>query len=97
MNKIILKNKEYPCRVTMGAMVRFKRESGRDVSKMDPTDLSDLALFLYCCVSSASAADGVEFDYTFDQFADLVDPANMSSFCEALDAAPEKKTNRRPK
>lgn len=31
MKKIKIKGQEYPCRVTMGAMVRFKRESGKDI------------------------------------------------------------------
>ena len=29
--KIIIGGKEYPCRVTMGALLRFKRETGHDV------------------------------------------------------------------
>ena len=33
--KIKVGDKEFPCRVTMGAMVRFKNESGKDVSKLE--------------------------------------------------------------
>lgn len=46
MKKITIKGKEYPCRITMGAMVRFKRESGKDVSEISKSDVSDLVLFL---------------------------------------------------
>ena len=61
MTKIEINGKEYPCRVTMGAMLRFKRETGHDVSKMDPTDVAELVTLLWCCIVSASKADGVEF------------------------------------
>lgn len=33
--KIKLGDKEYPCRVTMGAMVRFKNETGKDMSRLE--------------------------------------------------------------
>ena len=61
--------KEYPCRQTMGAMLRFKRETGREVTDM--TDgVSDLCTYLYCCVVSACMADGVEFGMGLTEFAD---------------------------
>ena len=34
MNKVILYGKEYPNRVTMGAMIDFKRETGKDVNEI---------------------------------------------------------------
>ena len=34
-----IKGVEYPCRVTMGAMVRFKRESGKDIREVDQQDV----------------------------------------------------------
>lgn len=89
MKKLTIKGKSYPCRVTMGAMVRFKRESGKDVSQMEPGDLSDLVLFMWCCTASACNADGVEFGYTQEQFADSLEPSGVSGFYEELD---EKKT-----
>lgn len=56
--KVTVAGKEYPCRQTMGAMLRFKRETGREVTDM--TDgVSDLCTYLYCCVVSACMADGV--------------------------------------
>lgn len=46
VRKINVGGRELPCRVTMGAMLRFKRETGRDVSGMSSGDISDLITFL---------------------------------------------------
>ena len=77
--KIKVGDKEFPCRVTMGAMVRFKNESGKDVSKLEKTNISELVLFVYCCVKSACNADKVEFDYDFQSFADLMEQRTPST------------------
>ncbi len=62
MRTINVGGRELPCRVTMGAMLRFKRETGRDVSGMSSDDVSDLVTFMWCCVVSACRADGVEME-----------------------------------
>ena len=80
MKRIAIDNKEYPCRVTMGAMLRFKRETGRDVSGMGDGDVADLLTFLWCCVASACAADGVTFALSLEDFADRIDPDVMQDF-----------------
>lgn len=90
MNRLRVGGKEYPCRVTMGAMVRFKNESGKDVSELRQNDIGDLMLFIYCCVKSASHADGESFDMDFETFADHLDPESVNTFYEA--AQPQKKT-----
>ena len=52
MKQITVYGKEYPMRMTMGAMLRFKRETDRDVSEIG-TDVSLMVIFLFCCVASA--------------------------------------------
>lgn len=47
--KIKVGDKEFPCRVTMGAMVRFKNESGKDVSKLEKT----ISPSWYCLFTAA--------------------------------------------
>lgn len=74
----------YPFRMTMGAMVRFSRMTGRDVSEMKPNSISDLSALLYACVASACAADGVDFPYNYDQFCDLVDADRMSEMAASV-------------
>ena len=71
--KITIGGVDYPCRVTMGAMLRFKRETGKDVSAMNGNDVADLVTFMWCCVKSASAADGGEMPLALEAFADALE------------------------
>lgn len=82
VRKINVGGRELPCRVTMGAMLRFRRETGRDVSEMSSGDISDLITFMWCCVSSACVADGTEFGLTLEEFADRMDPESLGRFYE---------------
>ena len=91
MRSIQINGQDYPCRVTMGAMVRFKRESGKDVSELRQDDVSDLVLFLWCCVKSACNADNVDFAYSFEGFADALTPQDMNQFYAGMNDV-EKKT-----
>ena len=86
MKTILYKGRELPCRVTMGAMVRFKRESGRDVSSIQDGDIADLILLLWCCIKSACNADGESFDVSFDVFADSLDLDVLQDFIKGLAA-----------
>ena len=80
MTKIEINGKPYPCRVTMGALLRFKRETGRDVGQISQDDVSDLVILLWCCIASASKADGVEFGMSLMDFADRLDPEALTGF-----------------
>ena len=72
--------KEYPCRPTMGAMLRFKRETGKEVTELKGDSLSDLCVYLFCCVQSACAADGVEFGMELLDFADALSPEDLAAW-----------------
>lgn len=85
MDKIKVYEQEYPMRITMGALLRFKRETGKDVSQMG-TDVSLMIHFLYCCVASACNADGVELKLDLDKFADGLDMSVLNGFAETLAA-----------
>lgn len=71
--QIVINDKAYPCRQTMGAMLRFKRETGREVTESSEGSLSDIVTLLWCCIVSACNADKVEFPYDLQTFADKVD------------------------
>lgn len=73
-----------PCRVTMGAMVRYKRARGEDVSRLDTTDIEGMVLFLWCCVVSACRADGVEFGMDAEEFGDRLEPEALTGFYEDM-------------
>lgn len=90
MQKIQLKEKEYPCRVTMGAMVRFKHESGQDIREVNQDDVEQMLKFVWCCVKSASNADGVEFSIPFETFVDMIEPDKFSGFFGEMEGEEKK-------
>lgn len=94
MNKVIIYAKDYPSRVTMGAMIDFKRETGKDVNEIG-TDIEQLTMFMYCCVRSACRADKVDFTLTFEEFADGINLEDFTAFQNGMvaeaDGAKKKK------
>jgi hypothetical protein len=95
--EVLINGKAYPCRPTMGAMLRFKRETGKEVTEITGDTFSDLCTYLYCCVASASAADKVPFDMSLMDFADALSPEDMAAWADAIkgtaaQADAEKKT-----
>ena len=80
MQTIKINGEEYPCYVTMGAFVDFKNETGREASGISSLDLSDMVVFLWCCVRSACRAKKKEFPYSLQEFADAADPAGLNEF-----------------
>lgn len=86
--------KEFPCRLTMGAMLQFKRTVGKDVSQMDWKDVEELLMLMWCCVSSASRADNIEFPIDFPMFCDLVSPADIAKWNSTIAEANEKKSEK---
>lgn len=81
--EIEIDGKKYPCTPTMGAMLQFKKETGRDVTKM-AEDIADLCVYLYCCVCSACRREGVKFDMALMDFADAITPADMQEWNRQL-------------
>lgn len=79
----------YPCRPTMGAMLRFKKETGKEVTEISNTGFSDLCTYLYCCVASACAADKVAFNMTLIEFADALTPDDMGKWAAEMQAKTE--------
>ena len=63
MNTITIANQTYPCRQTMGAFLRYKHETGKEATEIKG-NLTDMLTFIFCCVQSACAADGIDFQYT---------------------------------
>lgn len=96
MKKVEIKIGEevYPCRQTMGAMLRFKQETGREVTEIDTTSFTDICTFLWCCIVSASKHDGKKFKLSLMDFADSVSPEDMNEWAAALqgDAVEETET-----
>lgn len=87
--EITINGKSYPCRQTMGAMLRFKRETGKEVTDMDGGSLTDICTFLWCCIVSACKADGIPFDMSLMEFADAVSPDDMSQWTKSVNEGVE--------
>ena len=94
MNKTTVNvgGKAYPCRLTMGAMLLYRRNMGKDVSQMQEGDLEEMLMLMWCCVASACRADGVDFDIDFERFCDLLTPQDMGEWNKAMSRENEKKS-----
>lgn len=72
---------EYPSRMTMGAMMEFRRLTGKEVTEMQGTDLSLALTLLYCCVLSASRADGITLPFNSAvEMADFMDANDFAAW-----------------
>lgn len=76
--------KEYPCRQTMGAMLRFKRETGKEATEIKADSLSDLVTFLYCCVVSECSHQKIPFGFTLQDFADGVTLPDLNAWAAQI-------------
>lgn len=84
--EINVNGQAYPCSPTMGAMLRFKQETGREITEIDPNSFTDLCTYLWCCVVSASKRDGKEFGLSLMDFADAITPEDMTAWNAAVTA-----------
>lgn len=82
--EVIINGEAYPCSPTMGAMLRFKQETGREITEIDPKSFTDLCTYLWCCVVSASKREGKAFDLSLIDFADSISPDDMNRWSEAV-------------
>ena len=79
-------DRTYPFRMTLGAMLRFKRATGKDLARedLDAGNIEEVAQLLYACLASASVADKVPFSLTFDEFCDNLSSDDMFAMQELL-------------
>lgn len=99
--EITINGTAYPCSPTMGAMLRFKQETGREITEIDPSSFTDLCTYMWCCVASAAKREGKPFDMPLMDFADSITPEDMAEWNNAVTAeadsgaSDEKKRKRR--
>ena len=82
--EITINGTAYPCSPTMGAMLRFKQEKGREITEIDPTSFTDLCTYLWCCVSSAAKRENKDFNLSLLEFADNITPEDMTEWNQAI-------------
>lgn len=99
--EVIIDGTAYPCAGNMGAMLRFKEITGRDINTLDASSVSDVCTYLWCCVASQSRKEGVKFDMSLMDFADSISPEDMAkwnlSMNEGDDSAEKKRAAKRPR
>ena len=59
---------EYPAHNSLGAMLLFKKETGKEVNEIN--GLSDSIIWLWCCVKSGSARTDRPLTMDCQEFAD---------------------------
>ncbi len=89
--RISVGGRELPCRLTMGAMLLFKRQTGKDLNQIQGEDLEAMLTLLWCCVKSACRAEGVEFNVDFEMFCDMITPEEMALWNKAMETEQDKK------
>ena len=89
--RISVGGRELPCRLTMGAMLLFKRQTGKDLNQIQSEDLEAMLTLLWCCVKSACRAEGVEFNVDFEMFCDMITPEEMALWNKAMETEQDKK------
>lgn len=72
----------------MGAMLRFKHETGKEVTEIGG-NLSDICAYLFCCVTSACKKDNVPFDMSLMDFADSITPDDLNQWTEVVNGTTE--------
>ena len=78
--------KEYPCRLTMGAMMRYEEVTGRKFADFDPTRAADLCALVWACAKSGCARERVEFPLGFQDFCDAVEPDEIAAAMAAVES-----------
>ena len=68
----------------MGAMLRFKQETGKEITEIDPSSFSELCTYLWCCVASAAKREGKAFNLSLMDFADAVMPEDMTAWGDSI-------------
>ena len=72
----------------MGAKIKIR---DKEYPCRQTSDASGMVIFLWCCVASASKADGVEFNLSLEEFADCCEIETLNSFTEQMAKEAESK------
>lgn len=80
MENITIKGKSYPFYMTMGALLIYKRMTGKEMSKVENPNIEDTMEIIYSIVKAASQANDIEFPYNdVVDFSCQLTPEQLSS------------------
>ena len=80
MKTVRINGKDYPARFVMGAMLLYKRETGKDVSDLKQDDVEGLLWLMWCCIKCACQAEAVDFPYDFETFCNTITPQDVEAW-----------------
>lgn len=72
----------FPRQISLGAMLIFKEETGREATEADMGSLSDLIKLLWAGAAAASETAGIAMNYTPQQFANRLTPEELKKWKE---------------
>ncbi len=80
MKQITIKGRSYPFRITIGAMVAYKRETGEDISAFKGDDMEKLGLLVYHSLRSTCKACSIDFPFqSSEEILDYIDMEEAAS------------------
>ncbi|MBV5323219.1 hypothetical protein JZU51_00320 [bacterium] len=88
--EIKINGKNYQLRVTLGAQLLFRQDTGKEVSEM--SGVEEFGKYLFYCAKSAAIADGTEFAITQEQFLHAFDQDMLDQWEVLQQEYVEKKT-----
>lgn len=91
-NTVTIGGVNYPCRLTMGAYVRFRQMFEKETHEADYKNSAELCGFIYCVIASACNADKIEFPHDFQSFVDSITREEFDEMVETVFGKDEKKT-----
>lgn len=76
------KGTEYRTEVTLGALRRFRKETGYDfvTERAGKLTADDMGVLLWATIKSGAKADGKKFDEELDDFLDNVTPEMLTAW-----------------
>ena len=73
----------FPVEISLGAMLIFREETGREATDADMGSLSDLIKLLWAGAAAASESAGIAMNYTPQQFANRLTPEELKNWKKA--------------
>lgn len=80
--KVTVGGKEYPMRLSMGTMLRFKRETGKEITSAE--SIEDMIVMIHCCIKSACNHEKVKFDMSVEDLADCLSQDDFAQLVSEL-------------
>jgi hypothetical protein len=58
--------------------------TGKDINTLDGTNIEEILTLLFCMILSSCVSMGIEFGYSFEEFADMIDGKELTSITDAI-------------